>query len=367
MTRLYKDGAPAICAVIFLVIVEGINVFVNVLSLRELEIFSNTILLLIAVLGFFVADMPAKKNKEGNLANILGNVMVSVVAFPMNIEIFGHVIRLEQLWKDLWGWHLWWLSCAVMQVLFLSKLKEKWMEQTRAFLAWSKRTIKSLESPVLAIHKGIEEKIEDGDKGVIIMLIMSVVLWGIYFGGRAKDKGIYITLADGDFWWGSMKLWIGCIGICFLINIAAPLLSKMKEAIVNMDSKKVLALVTIIVLVIVMFSVSPILQGMLGGFLETLILMLGIVSTYVKALRSRNRPVESDGENSNDEKMSPAVKKLLVFAFGVIPLSAVILTALFFLEGGEILSSQELSINTLIKLWEMITRAADELLKLFAI
>lgn len=104
MTRLYKDGAPAICAVIFLAIVEGINVFVNV-SLRELEIFSNTILLLIAVLGFFVAGMPAKKNRNVSfwLTSTSMFLFIAIIIKKVKIRQFR---RKNWIFKRMWQWLL---------------------------------------------------------------------------------------------------------------------------------------------------------------------------------------------------------------------------------------------------------------------
>ena len=82
-----KKLTPAILATIVLIIVEIIN-FAEVVPLSQwgsFEQISNCIMFAIAIIGFFLTGFPYLSGKRNDLKIILGNVAVSVIAFPMNI------------------------------------------------------------------------------------------------------------------------------------------------------------------------------------------------------------------------------------------------------------------------------------------
>ena len=45
-----------------------------------------------------------------------------MTAFLMNINVFEHKIRQEQILNDLWSCHLDWIICTILQLLFLLNL-----------------------------------------------------------------------------------------------------------------------------------------------------------------------------------------------------------------------------------------------------
>lgn len=71
--------------------------------MAKAEFLYNSIMFGIAVFCFFRARHTAEDNGAYDSYAILSNVAVSVVAVFMNIDVFGHTIRKEELWSDLWG------------------------------------------------------------------------------------------------------------------------------------------------------------------------------------------------------------------------------------------------------------------------
>lgn len=95
---------------------------ISALNVAKAEFLYNSIMFGIAVFYFFWARHAAEDNGVNDSYTILSNVAVSVDAVFMNIDVFGHTIRKEELWSDLWGWHLCWIICVAIQVTFSSSL-----------------------------------------------------------------------------------------------------------------------------------------------------------------------------------------------------------------------------------------------------
>ncbi|MCM1118686.1 MAG: hypothetical protein NC543_04920 [bacterium] len=364
MKKIYREGSPAFLAAVLFIVVEGINILDIISSPKHFEIFSNAIMIIIAIYGFLCIGIPAKNSGVGNLISILSNVAVSAIAFPMNIDVFKHVIHPDQILSDLWGWHTWWIFCAIVQILVLSRLGENLLELVEELLAGGKKAIKSFGDSISTLKKQIEEEIEKSDKGVVITILIGFIIWAIYFGAWIWDRGIYIALADKNFWWGSIKLWVGCIAICFLISIASPLLKKMKEAIKNMESKSLFLFALFAVMTIIIFYTSSILQGGLGELLKILIYILSISLICVRALKEWKKKSESNCKEYDGDRMSPIDKVFYAAVFYVIPLSIVFLLALFFYGGEEIINTNDLSdFTTWVELWGTVLNAVNDLLK----
>lgn len=87
--------------------------------LKYVEFISNVAMVAVAVKAFFSSGEFSMLG-GGKLRNTLENLTIPVLAFFMNIGVFGYIIRWDHLLEDLWGWHSWWMFCAVIQILFLS-------------------------------------------------------------------------------------------------------------------------------------------------------------------------------------------------------------------------------------------------------
>lgn len=81
-------------------------------QMARFELLCNGLMFIFAVFGFFRTRRFAVDNSINNPNTILSNVAIPIIALSMNIDVFGHTITREQLWNDLWGWHLCWVICV---------------------------------------------------------------------------------------------------------------------------------------------------------------------------------------------------------------------------------------------------------------
>lgn len=129
MKQNLKNASPAFAAILIVLIVGSINILGYVPSNQQnnFENMSNIMLLATALAGFLLA-IPSVKSGGRDLFIFLGNILVSVMAFPMNIIVFGHTIQLDCFWESLWGWHIGWVICAMIQIYVLSGRGERFGE-----------------------------------------------------------------------------------------------------------------------------------------------------------------------------------------------------------------------------------------------
>lgn len=67
----------------------------------------------------------------------------------MNINVFEHTIQLEMIWTDLKGWHVGWTFCAIVQILFLTRLAEQLLTVVQGFLMWEEKQLSHWEMDYL--------------------------------------------------------------------------------------------------------------------------------------------------------------------------------------------------------------------------
>ncbi len=95
MNRIWRDGMPAFAASITLLLAAIVEVWMpSTGSLGyHVDTIFNAVFVVIAVLGGVVIGLPAKEQSERWLAALVSNLLIPILAFPMNIAVFGHKIN----------------------------------------------------------------------------------------------------------------------------------------------------------------------------------------------------------------------------------------------------------------------------------
>ena len=130
-----RDGCLAFSAVLALLVVEALRLRGVIPNVVEVEIICNIVMLAIAIAGLFFLGHPPEKKI---VSCVLGNMVVSLMATIMNIDVFGHAIRLTHLVEDLLSWHALWIGFAVLQLLVLSSSGKLLLKQISGILKWGK-------------------------------------------------------------------------------------------------------------------------------------------------------------------------------------------------------------------------------------
>lgn len=197
-------------------------VYVITAVLHKLEVISsrndtilvcNAILFLFAVGAFFITGLPSKAEKDSRLWGLLANLAFPLAAFLMNTSVFGLFIRREALLNDLWNWHLGWIICAALQILFLSGLGSGLLTQTLAVLSWGRGVVSSLGAAVsdaLTTMSGASNNAK-------LTVLAGLVTWAVYTGIQIYSMGLS-NVFNTDFIWTSTWLWLAVIGVCILMN-----------------------------------------------------------------------------------------------------------------------------------------------------
>lgn len=118
MRRICRDGIPAFMAAAVLLAATGLEArMVNTGRLGyRVDIIFNMLLACIAVFSIFLIGLPAKRRPERQPVGLLSNLLISILAFLMNIAVFGHEINWHAPLENLWGRHIGWLVCAILQI-----------------------------------------------------------------------------------------------------------------------------------------------------------------------------------------------------------------------------------------------------------
>ena len=212
-SRIIRISAYFAALIVFgIAVVCKLFGLISALNVAKAEFLYNSIMFGIAVSCFLRARHAAEDNGANDSYTMLSNVAVSVVAVFMNIDVFGHTIRKEELWSDLWGWHLCWIICVAIQVTFLSSLGKRLLVEVYHFLRWAKKIFGLLGN----IVTGLVDKLAKCDKGILIIVIGDIILLSIRFGNQICAQGVYGTIGNEVFLWKTVRLlfiyfWIGLL------------------------------------------------------------------------------------------------------------------------------------------------------------
>lgn len=378
-----KKSSPAFFALFILLVVELIDLsgIVPVQRRGNFENISNAVMVVITVAGFLIVGLPFKErsndqiDKDERVFAIFGNLAVSFITFPMNVSVFGHPLRQEQLLADIWGWHLFWIICVVIQILILSGLGERLLDEVLVFGGWLRNDVFRLLNSIL--HKA--PTIITRNKMVSICFL----IWSIYFVAQVCVQGIASVFSDANIFWNSLCLWMAVITIFFLIYITPLLFSKCKEAIKNISGKNVLAAVIAVVFItlanilpsllktIALLLLIPAIPAILIGF----IIRRGIykIRELLAGLYEANQSDQLGNQSANtvsnyrDIETADLYMKyvaVLLVCFIVFPLAIIILT-IAIRNGWNDFPIQDItSITAWLEFFKVVSETAGSLLKL---
>ena len=367
---VFLEGIPAFLAVIAFLLAEVFNTW-RPISL-DYELISNIVMLIIAVCGFFLLGLPSKR-RQSNFGCVLSNLCVSMAAVFMNINVFDHVIHCGSLWDDLYGWHLGWITIAVIQILCLTNLGKNLLDQIGGFLSWGK-------TKVIGIGHAageVVELIKQQDKGIGAIIGITTALWVVYLGVRSYFEGIHAVFSDPNTLRGSFFVWIACITIGCLLYIVPSVCRQSKAAVINANRKKVLLVVLTFAALVVSACVLPALAGAMGAILTGLAALACVIYAVIKAAAKRggNQTAQSqpgtgaagtNGQRQGPPSVNPLDVVIMLLAFIVIPIVVLFLVTAFSNEGSKLMEGGLSDFSAWLSFLEAALNVAGEMLSLLA-
>ncbi len=351
-----KNGIPAFLAALIFLVVQAVNIWGRVPQQHRVnfEIMSNAFMLIVAVASFFWIGLPSKENSEGTIGNMLGNIAVSAIAFPMNIDVFQQTIRWEQFGKDIWNWHLLWIVCGVVQILFLSSLGVRLLARVQGILLWGEGVVRCLGG----IIKDILDEIRTTEKRVKYTVFGGSILWMLYLRSQIYEKGsIADVFLDLDFIWRSIQLWIVSLIFGLLMSVAPLLFQKVTEAVQDIR-RKWMGIVAMIIAFALSIVKWPVLLTVIVIVTVVPMILIVLIIALIKTIYKK----QSDKEQKNpgcisqepeSEKLTDTIKwgdcMIVWIVFIVMPLT-IISIATFQSEGGRKIAAQD---------WSQITTWLD--------
>ncbi len=181
MKYIRKSWFPTFASVFVFIVIAFLDIcgFIPTQQRLQFEILCNSIMILLAVLGLWIEQNPTDPDSKpkSNPKNILGNVLISVIAFPMNIDIFGHTIRSDRFLSDLWGWHLFWLIFGIVQILVLSELGHILLQQVQNLVSGLQEWGKDVVTPLGKVVIDLADSLYQSNKFDLFVSISGLALW----------------------------------------------------------------------------------------------------------------------------------------------------------------------------------------------
>lgn len=351
-------------------VIISILIFVTVLfvdSITELsplqkerfETISNSAIFINTIISFLWVGLPSKENNSKIIGNILGNIVNPVIAFLINISIFDHIIRRGHLLEDLlWGWHICWIVCTIVQILFLTESWNKLQAEWKNLWEWGKKIIQLLG----AFFQESIELVKEADKVKLLIIAGGIILWGLYFKSKASYERVDVILSDTDFLLQSLFLWVIYIVICLFARYAlhlAPNSGRANVKIARVHWKEILIMLGGIIALLVLSLIYPLLQRALGAIALLETVPIGTVTgLWWKKKRKKkfNNTFIYDGKPREEDVI------VLIISYLVIPLFTITLLAFFIFDGDGILVKDE---YTLLDFIGVFMETVNNLLKLF--
>ncbi len=284
MKKLCEDSSPAILSLLVLLVTEIIHAADLVAQEKEgdFQTISNILLLMVGVYGLFFAITQMKTSRNGILLLCLGNFLVTVSAFVLNIDVFGN--KVEQYSDLLTGWHVMWLFwTAVLLILFSGIGKSSYElvgKASQYLVARTGDSIRWMEGAVRKIHKG-----------VLFSVLIGIAFWPVFLAGGYVLAGF--PLEDFPKW--SLVFWCSWFLVCMLITFFANFMPKIRQFVEEFDVEKLLKrfmmAVILLAAVFVALQIFPSLFQVLGTIFSYVLLLLlfsGTVFYIGRKLLSRS-------------------------------------------------------------------------------
>lgn len=331
MKQYRKYGILPLAAWLVCLGAEIINVKGSALPQSQVEVLLNIAMLATAIFGFFYLGLPAKINLSHSLYGFLCNLSVSGIAFVMNVAVYGHSIRWDHLWEDLFCWHICWVLCVFIQILFLTVLGAFLWRKCQGLLSSAKQCGKgALQSAKKAVQS-IMPAVKRIDKNIFITVCVGLVVWGIYLGTSVYAKGIISTFSDVSVIGESVWLWLEIIVICGLLRLLPSVFHKSAQAIQAADNKKVL------------FGMGCVSLGVLLRIYQfpiwAVVLISMLLVVFIKMAEARRTHISDTGTYTKASNVDP-ILPTFICCF-LLPLVVLFISTLLSSEGRAILENQE--------------------------
>lgn len=354
-----RNGLPALLAVTLLVLAEALRFFKGLLPFwGNIEVISNALMLGIAIF-FSARERLFEREESSSSRRVAWIISIPLIAACMNVDVFGHAIRLEHLLPDLWGYHAFWIACAVLQLLILTPLGEELLEQIRllweqliGILSWGRDTVVRLGSIFSSLLDQILALIEQSSEKMIFIIILGFFLWACWLSTQVPGQDISVLLANVSFLGKNLLVWIYYLLITLLVCLLPSAVKKTKDGLLGLDAKHVIAAVAAISLL----AVSAFLLPFLAGIAVAMLLLAGALIAFLKWTLKKDRmkfdltgsshePLEGSGSgeggappSSTKTSIRMGDLSILLILFMVIPLFFVFILALPTTAGQELIS-----------------------------
>lgn len=364
MRRICGDGIPAFMAAAVLLVATALEArMVNTAgSGHRVDIIFNILLACIAVVSVFLIGLPAKQQPDRQPVGLLSNLLISILAFPMNIAVFRHEINWHAPLENLWGGHIGWLVCAILQILILSSLGEQLISWTRKLLALGARAAAAVGRGFSAVVRFIRSH----DKGVLAIMAASTAIWMLVLASKVYRAGTYEVLADTDTLVESLLIWIAGILIGSVAYTAPLIVQKIKGAVEAIPSRKILKIVLAISILTVLSAAMPFLLKAAGLLVTVLVVPLCLAGFIIGGAAWRVRGNHQQGEQSSKpvSTINPIDLAVTLLAFLIVPLMLLnVATALS--PGGQAALGQEMSVTSCLDYVTACCNVASAILQLF--
>lgn len=292
MKERWKDGCPVFLAILVFGAVEALLMLKLIPQKQWIDFvkMGNVILAVIAVFSFFLLGLPMKTADKRNLGSILGNIGVAAVAFLLDISASEDV--MAEAADSLRNWRLFWIVCAVTQILFLSDLGERILYYIKEVLKWGGKLLHLFGSIITGfgeIIAGIPEDIRSCGKIERIIALIGIVLWGIYLGILIHIQGMPIVFSNTDIFWNSLSMWTAYIIICFLIYITGSFFAKAASEIRNGQGLKIIEVVIVLILSVILTCLLPALLKIMVIMFSTCLVLTGVPWLVIKYIKIRRK------------------------------------------------------------------------------
>lgn len=329
MSQRKAYGIPAFLAAGLLLLIEWLRLSGRISEgqLGNYEILCNAVMLLIAAVGFFIFAQGTMEKPHRPVSCIAGNLAVPLIAFPMNIDVFGHVIRRDHIGADLWGWHVLWIACAVLQLLILSPLGKKLLTQCTGFLKWGKVIIVTLGNA----FSDTAVFIKGSNKKLFLTILAGFILWVLYLVKQVSDGGLSAIFTDMQFWLHSLLFWILYSLTALLIHLFPAVLCKAGIALLEMKPQNVLAVTAAAAVCAASFITGPLLLKAASGVFILLCLLTAIIKRALERDHGERPSPPPSGQPGGEEPNAAIRTKdlaVLFLVFAVIPLAVIFVLAL---------------------------------------
>lgn len=364
MKRIWQDGIPTFAAAVTLLIAVILKVWTTAIGRLgyPIDTIFNIIFVNIAVLGTFLIGLPSKEQNERRLASLLGNLLVPLLAFPMNISIFGHEISWKAPLNDQWSWHICWLVCIVLQILFLTNLGAQMINRAQALLILLRRAATAVGREFSTVVKAIKTH----DKGIIAIMTVTTAMWILVLSYKTYRAGTAEVLADIDTLVGSLLVWIACALIGSVVYTAPLIVHKVKQAVDLLPHWKILKTVLVVSVLMILFSAMPFLLQAVGLLATVLILPLCLGGLIIAIATWRMRRLKEKEKTGVKPVcvINPADMAVALLAFLVAPLT-VLSVATALTPGGQQILGQEMSVKSCLDYVTACCNVASAVMQLF--